>query len=236
MKRILSVILSLVIILSLAAPVDAAQKPKLNKKKATLTISETVKNPTITLKVKGTKKKAKWSTSNKKVATVKNGKVTAKREGRATITCKVNGKKLTCKVTVSKCKHKWKKHWCVYENAQINPHGYANRKLCGCGSHTLDIDTDSHYWSHDDKYPYIQSMIGLHGVWAKVSNTSTIINQPDETHKMTAYWLDKVRTEYIDYVDCTKCGDHVDALDLPNKETGKINAVDGYPKVNGYPL
>lgn len=42
-----------------------------------------------------------WTTSNSKVATVKNGKVSAKKVGKATITAKLkDGKKLTCKVTV----------------------------------------------------------------------------------------------------------------------------------------
>lgn len=46
--------------------------------------------------------KITWTSSNKKVATVdKNGKVTGKKAGKATITAKTsNGKKATCKVTV----------------------------------------------------------------------------------------------------------------------------------------
>lgn len=84
--------------------VEAVTKAKLNKKKVTLTITNSKKNPKTTLKVKGVSKKvakkAKWSTSNKKVATVKKGKVTAKKAGKATITCKVKGKKYTCRVMV----------------------------------------------------------------------------------------------------------------------------------------
>ena len=68
---------------------------RLSKKSVTLVVGNSV-----TLKVKGTKKAVKWSTSNKKVATVKKGKVTAKKAGKATITAKVAGKKYTCKVTV----------------------------------------------------------------------------------------------------------------------------------------
>lgn len=46
-------------------------------------------------------KNAVWSSSNTKVATVdKNGKITAKSKGVATITAKVNGYSATCKVTV----------------------------------------------------------------------------------------------------------------------------------------
>lgn len=42
----------------------------------------------------------KWFTSNKKVATVKNGKITAKEKGKATITAKVEDRNYKCKVTV----------------------------------------------------------------------------------------------------------------------------------------
>lgn len=56
-----------------------------------------------TLKVTGTKNKVTWTSSKKSVATVnKSGKVTAKKEGTATITATVNKKKYTCKVTVFK--------------------------------------------------------------------------------------------------------------------------------------
>jgi len=71
---------------------------KLSSKSITL-----IKGQKKTLKVKGTKKKVTWSSSKKSVATVSSkGKVTAKQKGTATITAKVNGKKLKCKVKVEK--------------------------------------------------------------------------------------------------------------------------------------
>lgn len=71
--------------------------PRLNYKKLSL-----YKGNTRQLKLKYTKKKVKWSTSNKKIATVsKNGKVTAKKVGKCTITATAGGKKYKCKVTVS---------------------------------------------------------------------------------------------------------------------------------------
>ena len=75
-----------------------AKAVKLNKKIVYLAPKMKVK-----LKVKGTGKKVKWKSSNKKVATVsKKGKVTAKKPGKATITAKVKGKKLKCKIIVEK--------------------------------------------------------------------------------------------------------------------------------------
>ncbi len=56
---------------------------------------------TYTLKMKGTSQKVKWSSSNKKVATVtKKGKITAKTGGTCTITAKVGGKKYKCTLKV----------------------------------------------------------------------------------------------------------------------------------------
>lgn len=75
----------------------AASKVKLNKTDVALTVGDTVR-----LKVKGTKKKAKWSSSNKCIAKVnKKGLVTALEPGEAVITAKVGKKKLKCRVTVS---------------------------------------------------------------------------------------------------------------------------------------
>lgn len=70
---------------------------KLNKTKLTLKRGKsfTLKATTIPKKTKVT-----WTTSSKKVATVKNGKVTAKKKGTATITAKVGKSSVKCKVTV----------------------------------------------------------------------------------------------------------------------------------------
>lgn len=75
----------------------AAKTPKLNRTSITLTVGQSKK-----LTVSNAKN-VKWSSSNKAVATVsKNGNVKAKKVGKATITAKVSGKSLKCKVTVKK--------------------------------------------------------------------------------------------------------------------------------------
>ncbi len=82
---------------SAAVRAEAAAVPALSQKQATLLV-----NKKLTLKVKNTKKRVRWNSSNKKVATVKNGKVTGRNKGTAIITANAGKKKLTCKVKVVK--------------------------------------------------------------------------------------------------------------------------------------
>lgn len=76
--------------------------PKISKSSISLD-----KGKSYDLTVTGTASSPKWSTSNKKVATIKKVsarkyRVTAKSSGSATIKAKVNGKTLKCKVSVPK--------------------------------------------------------------------------------------------------------------------------------------
>ena len=86
-----------VLILAGAFGVEA-QAAKLNNK--TLVLDTGVRHK---LRVKGTKKAIKWSSSDKRIASVsKKGNVRARRAGEVIITAKYGKKKLTCKVTVRK--------------------------------------------------------------------------------------------------------------------------------------
>lgn len=74
----------------------AAAKPKLSKTSVAMYVGQSTK-----LKVKNTSAKVKWSSSNKKIAKVSaKGTVKAVKLGKCTITAKVKGKKLKCKVAV----------------------------------------------------------------------------------------------------------------------------------------
>ncbi len=126
-KKSITTIIIMALALTLAMPVtaQAAKKkaPKISKTKVTMTITKKKTKPAVQLKVKNVSaKNVKWTTSNKKVATVsKNGKVVAKKKGNAVITVKVKGSKtLRCKVTVKdnrkpaptpkppvECQHNW---------------------------------------------------------------------------------------------------------------------------------
>lgn len=76
--------------------VNAAKKPKLNKTSVKLKVGKTVK-----LKLKNNKKKVKWSSANKKIATVnKAGLVKARKKGKTRIIARIKKKKYICKVTV----------------------------------------------------------------------------------------------------------------------------------------
>ena len=73
------------------------KKIRLNKKKLTLT-----KGSSFQLKLlNGKAKKVKWSVQNKKIATVKNGRVKAKKKGKTKITATYGKKKYVCKLTVT---------------------------------------------------------------------------------------------------------------------------------------
>lgn len=77
-------------------PFTAQAAAAINKTKATI-----YNGKTLQLKVKGTTRTVRWSSSDNKVAKVnQKGLVTALKVGKATITAKVGSRKLTCKVTV----------------------------------------------------------------------------------------------------------------------------------------
>ena len=108
-KWIKAVVFSLALILVIPVTVSqwdqivveaATKKPKLNITKKTISEGDS-----FNLKIKGTKKKVKWSSSNKKIATVTTkGVVKGIDGGNNKKTCKimalVDGKKYSCKITV----------------------------------------------------------------------------------------------------------------------------------------
>ena len=98
-KKFVVVWLALVVLFlgSFIRPVDVqATKVKLNKSAVTI-----YRGASTSLKVSGSKKKVKWSSSKKSVASVSaSGKVTGKKGGSAYICAKVGKRTLKCKVTV----------------------------------------------------------------------------------------------------------------------------------------
>lgn len=96
MKKIISFILCTVLCIALINPQIAEAAISISKAKATMEVDSTLK-----LKVTGTNSKITWKSSKKSVAIVNgSGVVTAKLEGKATITATVGKKTYTCEVTV----------------------------------------------------------------------------------------------------------------------------------------
>ena len=107
MKKIKHLLLVLMLTLSLttpatvpvigtATPVSAAARTSISNKSITL-----YKGNSKQLKIKGTSKKVKWSSKNRRIATVSSkGKVTAKAPGRTQIIAKAGKNTYTCKVIV----------------------------------------------------------------------------------------------------------------------------------------
>lgn len=86
----------IVMSISIMPVVQADAAVKLSMAKKTVYVGES-----FVLKVIGTFKRVKWSSSSKSVASVtKKGKVTAKKVGKATIIAKISGKSLKCAVMV----------------------------------------------------------------------------------------------------------------------------------------
>ena len=97
-KRLLAVISAVILMTTMLIPAfqASAASVKLNKTKIVLVVGQTYN-----LKVSGTKKTPKWSSSNKKIVSVtKKGVVKGLKKGTATITAKIGKKKYKCKVTV----------------------------------------------------------------------------------------------------------------------------------------
>lgn len=123
-KRTLALLVVAFAFMLIAKPVSAeAAAPKLNKTKLKMIVGDCKE-----LKVKNTKKKVKWSSSDKDVVTVDQGFVVANEEGTAVITAKVGKKKLTCKVTVKEKPQLDKKATiCVGSKSQLFVTGTAKK-------------------------------------------------------------------------------------------------------------
>lgn len=147
MKRNIKVLLLLTAVLcslfsGFTTPAYAAKsaKPKLNRQKLVLGLDEDY-----TLKLKNTKKKVKWSSSNKKVVTVKKGKLTPKKAGTAKITAKTKSGSYTCKVTVFNFSKMTQKQREVVKYALLhvgNPYRYGGTSLThgtDCSGFTMSV-------------------------------------------------------------------------------------------------
>lgn len=141
-KKILVVIYAITFAFSLASTYDIAStsvveaaSPKLSKTKLSLGVGKSV-----TLKVKNTRKKVKWSSSNRLVAKVDDkGTVTGKTSGTVYIYAKVSGSTLLCKVTVYYSQNDAKKKISI-KYAQTDVGNYTIAKVTNNNAYAVSID------------------------------------------------------------------------------------------------
>lgn len=203
LKKIISVMLaSLLILTMLPMSASAAKKGiKLSKTSLTLSVGET---ETLTRTVTGYKKyTVQWSSSDKTVAAVSKGKITAKKEGTATITAKIKGTdyKATCKVTVKKKSS---------ENAGSSNYKEANEFVS-------NIKVGWNLGNAFDSYgSWINGDLEHETAWGNVKTTKKLIDavkkagfntvripvswgdHMDEKGKVSSAWMDRVQ-EVVDY-------------------------------------
>jgi len=184
-------------------------KPYLNAASKTIYVGSS-----FTLKITGTTAKS-WKSSNTKVATVSKGKVTAKKAGTATITCKgKDGKSYTCKVTVK------------------NPYLNATTKKIHIGkTYTLKITgTTAKSWKSSNTKV---ATVSKGKVTAKKAGTATITctgangksytcKVTVEKHDYTAEIIEPTAESggYTEYT-CTECGKSYKDSYTDPLETGK---------------
>lgn len=96
MRKKIALLFMMLFICIAFSSIPVAAKVKISSSSVSM-----VKGDKKQLKVTGTKSKVKWTSGNKKIATVSSkGVVTAKKKGQTAIYASVNGKKYSCNVTV----------------------------------------------------------------------------------------------------------------------------------------
>ena len=110
------------LMIRIGTPETVQAAVRLNSTKKTMVIGDTYK-----LKIKGTSKTVKWSSSNSRVATVSaKGVVKAKKTGTATITAKVGSNKYKCKITVKTQQSAYRGTLISLLNKERRRYGYAS--------------------------------------------------------------------------------------------------------------
>lgn len=208
LKKITAAFLAVLLcVCTMSVSVSAAKKSiKLDQTKVTLSVGETC---TLKPSVTGYKKATvQWSSSDKSVAAVSKGKVTAKKEGTATITVKIKGTdyKATCKVTVQK-KSAGKTNTANLKSKYKTPQDIVAQMTVGWNlGNSLDCS----------KCTWLTNKLDCETAWGNPKTTKAMISAVkkagfntiripvswgdhiDDSGKIDKAWLDRVQ-EVVDY-------------------------------------
>lgn len=180
--KMLAMVLSLAMVITLFVPMTEPVQVaavKLNYSKKTIYEGDSLK-----LKVNGTKQKVKWSSSNKKIASVNSkGVVAGKNEGVATITAKVAKKSLKCKVMVR-------------EKSKVT---YINNRSVEYNS---DANVERLFFGFKDQYDHVVDGSGI--VKIRIENSGEIVYEKAISFKQYdfGYWTNRLYGErYLCSID-----------------------------------
>lgn len=186
--------------------VVSVRKPYLDKKSATIKMDQ---EKTLQLNLVGIGVKSYVSSNNKVAVVSKKGVVTAKKPGKVTITCKgKNGKKYTCKVTVS-CLHS-KTKVVNEKKASCMEAGYTGDTYCETCNKMMKkgqaVASGEH--NYQEKYTYFEATCNRPGIVACVC-VDCGAGMYKETEKTQNHIYDYMNGTYTDEgyaTTCTMCG------------------------------
>lgn len=145
LKKLCCLLIALIAILSSLSVSTSAATVHLNKTNKTLQAGQSY-----TLKVVGNKKKVKWTSSNKRVATVsKTGKVKALSKGKAVITAKVSNKSYKCNITVKKAISGKNLSY-----SAVKCNGYVILTIKNNNDYMVNVDSTMVFYGYDGKMLY----------------------------------------------------------------------------------
>lgn len=211
-KLIVAIVMALAILVPAATVVNvntitaAAANVKISNKRLTLEIGKSY-----TLKLRNTKKKVKWSSSNKAIAIVnKQGKVVAKAAGTTKITAKVGKKKYSCKVTVN------------FKNMTLNVGKKTTLKVVGVQSSKVKWSSSKKSVATVKGGKITAKKAGITTITAKVGKIKYSCKVKVKAKVNQPAWKSHFR---IDYIIDTADGVLMKATNISSKT---INSVTGY--------
>lgn len=195
-----------------------------NLAKTSITLSAG-KTEIIPVDVVGTSQTVKWASTNSKVVTVKNGFITAKKNGEADIKVTANGVTAVCHVVVGECEHSYTEN--VTKEPSCSETGEKTFVCSKCGdTYTEVIETIPHSYTAAVTEPMCTEQ-GYTTYTCEVCGYSYIDEYVDAAGHIYGEWVvEKAATETEDGVKaryCEVCGEK-ETKAVPKLPAGHIHS------------